>query len=99
MSLNVRYSSDEIRDSCLLPESIFRGQLLIYKRLAYLTISIGKQRLFTVCMLRKLKKFQKNRQINGDTVQRAPEPIQFPEFFSVFCNSSKTRQLKVTPIP
>ena len=65
---NVRYSSDEIQDSRLLPESIFRGQLLIYKRLAYLTISVGKQRLFTVCLLRKLKRFQKNRQINGDTV-------------------------------
>ena len=41
------------------------------------------------------QKFQKIRQINGDNVQRAPQPIQFPECFSVFCNSSKTRQFKV----
>ena len=38
----------------------------------------------------------KTRRINVDTVQRAPKPIQFTEFFfSVFCKSSKTRQVKV----
>ena len=39
----------------------------------------------------------KTRQINVDTVQRAPKPIQFPEFFfpCFACKSSKTRQVKV----